>query len=249
MCLFLSACFIFIWQTLNCGLLTDCPRKFQWLQNEEKGTCKDSAGKPFSSTWNRIVLLKITTNAKCYRFYYQIWLFSVNRISWLSVTRSRLVYQTTYQRSSQKILPWLSKATASTSCAIHCSVSKSKVYEKLQVWSRTYFYLLLVWCVWKNRRRLVNNTDALYVWYTFSGLKSYTNNQTLCRRIRDPWNCGTLRKSCLMSVKFNFSQAVISFFSCCDQLLSVSCGDSCTHTTKSMWTPHYTNVIFFLNPK
>lgn len=48
--LFLNACFIHVSHIANpwpAFLLTECPRKFQWLQDEEKGTCKDSAGKPF----------------------------------------------------------------------------------------------------------------------------------------------------------------------------------------------------------
>ena len=96
-----------------------------------------------------------------------------------SVTRSRLVYQTTFQRSSRKISPWGSSVTNSPiSCAIHCSVSNCNVYRKRRVWMRS----LSIYC-WvdvgeraSSRRILWTEGGWLmalmpgYIWDTFSGI-------------------------------------------------------------------------------
>lgn len=122
----------------NCFFSQNLPENFSDCRIKKKGLVKTVQVNPFYNVTEMFSLRRIIE--------YKVWLFSVNRISWHSVTRSRLVYQTTYQRFSRKILPWRSKATKSPiSCSIYCSVSNCKVYRKLQVWSSS----LSIYC-WRD---------------------------------------------------------------------------------------------------
>lgn len=95
----------------------------------------------------------------------QVWsLPYVHRISSPSATKSRLVYQTIYQRSSQKTWLWQNSAVSLVTYSIHCSVSNGKVCRKLHVWSRSWF--IYCWCEANDqveRRMLVIRNDVGYV--------------------------------------------------------------------------------------
>lgn len=144
------------------------PDNFNDCRIKKKGLVKTVQVSPFSVSqkW-----LETTENTDGYN---QVFLFSVNRISWPSVTRSRLVYRTIYQRSSRKISPWRSRARQSPiSCAIHCSVSNCKVYRKLKVWSSS----LSIYCQRDvcenpaNGRKMDICADPGCSWDTFTQVK------------------------------------------------------------------------------
>lgn len=112
---------------------------------------------------------------------YRLWLFSINRTSWHSVTRLRLVYQTTYQRFSQKILPWLSKATKFPPIMMLLREQLETVQKSSKCGAAPHLFIVDVMCVWQRelllensvkRRQLVIGASPGYSQVALSGLRT-----------------------------------------------------------------------------